>query len=140
LLVNHFLEQMNKAKKKKIRGMEREVLKALEEYDWPGNVRELENVIERMVILTEGDYITIEDLPEKIAAGHRKTGISKTEFPEEGVSLSQAVNEYERQLIISALERTGWVKNRAAKLLKMNRTTLVEKIKKQGIERPRMAN
>ena len=54
--------------------------------------------------------------------------------------MSQAVNEYERQLIISALERTGWVKNRAAKLLKMNRTTLVEKIKKQGIERPRMAN
>ena len=65
LLVNHFLEQMNKAKKKKIRGMEREVLKALEEYDWPGNVRELENVIERMVILTEGDYITIEDSPKK---------------------------------------------------------------------------
>ena len=140
LLVNHFLEQMNRAKKKKIRGIEKEVLRALEEYDWPGNVRELENVIERMVILSEGDYITVEDLPEKIAAGRKKASIGMTELPEEGISLSQAVNEYERQLIISALEKTGWVKNRAAKLLKMNRTTLVEKIKKQGIERPRMAN
>ncbi len=140
LLVNHFLEQMNKAKKKKIRGMEKEVLRALEEYDWPGNVRELENVIERMVILTDGDYITMDDLPEKIAAGHKSMEHSVTEIPEEGVSLSQAVNEYEKQLIISALERTGWVKNRAAKLLRMNRTTLVEKIKKQGIERPRLAN
>jgi len=140
LLVNHFLEQMNKAKNKKIRGMEKEVLEALEAYDWPGNVRELENVIERMVILADGEYITVSDLPEKIAAHRRRPDISVTELPEEGVSLSQAVNQYERQLIISALEKTGWVKNRAAKLLRMNRTTLVEKIKKQGIERPRVAS
>ena len=140
LLVNHFLEQMNKAKNKKIRGMEKEVLEALEAYDWPGNVRELENVIERMVILADGEYITVSDLPEKIAVHRRRPDISVTELPEEGVSLSQAVNQYERQLIISALEKTGWVKNRAAKLLRMNRTTLVEKIKKQGIERPRVAS
>ena len=60
--------------------------------------------------------------------------------PEEGLSLSNAVNEYEKQLIIDALERTGWVKNRAAKLLNMNRTTLVEKIKKQGIEKGHFVN
>ncbi|MBW1729635.1 MAG: sigma-54-dependent Fis family transcriptional regulator [Deltaproteobacteria bacterium] len=140
LLVNHFLEQMNRTKKKRIKGMEKDVLRALEEYDWPGNVRELENVIERMVILAEGEYITMEDLPEKIASHRDSERISIASIPEGGFSLSHAVNEYERQLIISALEKTGWVKNRAAKLLRMNRTTLVEKIKKQGIERPRLAS
>ena len=57
----------------------------------------------------------------------------------EGFSLSNAVSDYERHLIISALEKSDWVKNRAAKLLKMNRTTLVEKIKKQGIDKARKA-
>jgi DNA-binding NtrC family response regulator len=78
-------------------------------------------------------------MPEKIA---RKQSLDLEEeglIPEEGLSLSSAVNEYERQLILHALEKAGWVKNRAAKLLKMNRTTLVEKIKKQGIEKDRMA-
>jgi DNA-binding NtrC family response regulator len=115
-------------------------MKALETYDWPGNVRELENVIERMVILCENDYITLEDLPEKIIEKGMEAHTLQTIVPEEGFSLNHAVNAYEKQLILNALERTGWVKNRAAKLLKMNRTTLVEKIKKQGIERVSLTN
>ncbi len=140
LLVHHFLEQMNKAKKKKIRGISKEAMQILEAYDWPGNVRELENVIERMVILAESDYLTVEDLPERIARTRVSLKPEASVIPDEGVSLSHAVSEYEKKLIISALEKTGWVKNRAAKLLKMNRTTLVEKIKKQGIERPQYMN
>ncbi len=140
LLVHHFLEQMNKAKKKKIRGISKEAMEILEAYDWPGNVRELENVIERMVILAESDYLTVEDLPERIARTRVSLKPEASVIPDEGVSLSHAVSEYEKKLIISALEKTGWVKNRAAKLLKMNRTTLVEKIKKQGIERPHYMN
>ncbi len=140
LLIHHFLERMTKVKKKKIKGISKETVKAMEEYDWPGNVRELENVIERMVILSEGDYLTEEDLPEKIRKKGFSSDLTTMSIPDEGFSLSHAVNEYEKRLIITALEKTGWVKNRAAKLLKMNRTTLVEKIKKQGIEKSRYAN
>ena len=61
-------------------------------------------------------------------------------IPDEGFSLSNAMSEYERRLIINALEKADWVKNRAAKLLNMNRTTLVEKIKKQGIEKESLAS
>lgn len=140
LLVHHFLEGMAKFKKKKIKGISKDAMKTLINCEWPGNVRELENVIERMVILSEGDYLTMEDLPEKTADRELTDQMEKTLLPEDGFSFSHAVNEYERQLIINALEKSDWVKNRAAKLLNMNRTTLVEKIKKQGIERPRMAN
>ncbi|MBW1722064.1 MAG: sigma-54-dependent Fis family transcriptional regulator [Deltaproteobacteria bacterium] len=140
LLVHHFLEKTSKAKKKPIKGVSREVMNALTQYDWPGNVRELENIVERMVILSEGDTLTIDDLPEKISRKQAPNLAIQTSIPDEGFSLSHAINEYERQLIISALEKADWVKNRAAKLLNMNRTTLVEKIKKQGIERNRMAN
>ncbi len=140
LLVHHFLEVMTKAKNKKIKGVPKEVLNSLANYDWPGNVRELENIIERMVILSEGDQFTLEDLPEKIAERQPTVMEMQTGIPDEGFSLSLAMSEYERRLIINALEKADWVKNRAAKLLNMNRTTLVEKIKKQGIARESTVN
>jgi DNA-binding NtrC family response regulator len=140
LLVHHFLEMMSKAKKKRLRGISKDVMKALINYQWPGNVRELENIIERMVILSEGEYLTREDLPERVRQERTNEQTGQTFIPDEGFSLSNAVNDFERQLIINALEKADWVKNRAAKLLNMNRTTLVEKIKKQRIERPRMAS
>ncbi|MDD5207728.1 MAG: sigma-54 dependent transcriptional regulator [Desulfobacterales bacterium] len=138
LLVHHFLENTCKNKKKKIKGISKDVMRAFMGYDWPGNVRELENIIERMVILTEGISLTMDDVPEKIARKQVSEQPIKAVIPDEGISLSNAINEYERQLIITALEKAEWVKNRAAKLLNMNRTTLVEKIKKQGIDRVRM--
>jgi len=138
LLVHHFLEMTLKTKKKKTKGISRDVVNALVNYEWVGNVRELENIIERMVILAEDDYLTIEDLPERIRQTDSPEKMGQTLIPTEGLSLAHAVNEYERLLIIHALEKADWVKNRAAKLLNMNRTTLVEKIKKQRIERPSM--
>jgi transcriptional regulator with PAS, ATPase and Fis domain len=139
LLVHHFLDIMKRAKKKKIKGISKDAMKSLLNYDWPGNVRELENIVERMVILTEDDHLTLDDLPEKVAQTSSPDATIQTVIPDEGFSLSNAINEYEKQLIINALEKSDWVKNRAAKLLKMNRTTLVEKIKKQGIERQQIA-
>ncbi|MFC1825503.1 sigma-54-dependent transcriptional regulator [Thermodesulfobacteriota bacterium] len=136
LLVHHFMDNMTKSKKKKIKGITKDAMKALTNFTWAGNVRELENIIERMVILAEGEYITLEDLPEKIAQKYAPEAMDHP-IPDEGFSLSNAVNDYERHLIINALEKSDWVKNRAAKLLKMNRTTLVEKIKKQGIDKTR---
>ena len=140
LLIHHFMENISKSKKKKIKGMSKEIVKAFMEYDWPGNVRELENILERMIILAEDDELTLQDLPDKIIEKHHSEEDDlEPEIPEEGFSLNNAINEYERLLIVRALEKADWVKNRAAKILNMNRTTLVEKIKKQGIERPSRA-
>ncbi len=139
LLAKHFLKRYCQGKRKCVKGITDEALDILSRYDWPGNVRELENIIERMVILANGDTITKDDLPAQIvekaagAGGLASLSGSAMEFPEEGLSLSQAVSELEKRLILMALERTGGVKNRAAKLLKMNRTTLIEKMKKLGL-------
>lgn len=136
LLIHHFVEHMVKIRKKPINNVSKDVIKAFMGYEWPGNVRELENIIERMVILTDTNELTVQDLPDKILQKHRSESVGPSMIPDDGFSLSSAINEYERLLIIRALEKADWVKNRAAKLLNMNRTTLVEKIKKQGIEKP----
>jgi len=84
LLVNHFLNQFSKTKKKKIVGISKDVMERLMEYDWPGNVRELENIIERMVILTNYEMISLEDLPEKIQTLSKMHPPSSLEIPEVG--------------------------------------------------------
>jgi DNA-binding NtrC family response regulator len=134
LLAHHFLESFAKTKKSRIKSISAEAMAALRQYHWPGNVRELENLMERLVILTEGETIDLIDLPDEIAGSGKTKATTSLETHLEDGSLSDAVEEFERQLIIQALNRTGWVKNRAAKLLKMNRTTLVEKMKRQKIQ------
>jgi len=119
-----------------------DALKCLMSHSWPGNVRELENLIERLVILTSGTLVGTPDLPEKfnqyidlkkpvLAVSPELQDIA---IPEVGIDINAAVDKMERTLILKALEKTGWVKNRAAKLLGLNRTTLIEKMKKMGIE------
>jgi DNA-binding NtrC family response regulator len=111
-----------------------EALEFLMKYDWPGNIRELENMIERLCVLVEGDIIEVEDLPERV----RGDGLMEktiTPFPfENGVGFNEAVEKYQKDIILQALNQTNWVKAKAADLLKMNRTTLVEKIKKMRLE------
>ena len=75
LLVHHFINQFNKSKRKKIAGITDEVMQRFMEYDWPGNVRELENMIERVIILSSNEKITVQDLPEKLQS------ISEEEHP-----------------------------------------------------------
>ena len=137
LLAKHFLKKYCSGKKRCVEGITDEALDILTRYDWPGNVRELENIMERMVILANGKMITKDDLPfqivEKTVGASGRAISGDLEFPEDGLSLSQAVSELEKRLILMALERTDGVKNRAAKLLKMNRTTLIEKMKKLGL-------
>ncbi len=136
LLAHHFLNRFNKSKKRKIQGVDSEAMSRLMEYSWPGNVRELENIIERMVILTDNDVLTRKDLPEKFHNLPKGDSSRSMEIPEEGISLGTAVNDYERKLILEALNKTGWIKNKAAQLLNLNRTTLIEKIKRQNLQRP----
>ena len=139
LLIQHFLLKFCSGERTCIEGIEKDVIRCLTAYDWPGNVRELENIIERMVILADGPMITVRDIPNSIleSAGQLPLADSSmATLPEDGLSLSSAVGLLEKTLILQALDRTGWVKNQAAKLLKMNRTTLIEKMKKQNLMIP----
>jgi DNA-binding NtrC family response regulator len=136
LLAHYFLDQFNRRKKKKVRGIREDAMARLMQYEWPGNVRELENTIERVIILLDGDLVTPADLPDKFHEIPRVETAQTADIPESGISLDDAVNEFERNLILQALIKTGWVKNKAAQLLNLNRTTLIEKIKRQNLQPP----
>ena len=135
LLVNHFVHMYNEKNRHDITGISPEAMELLVNYDWPGNVRELENMIERIVILKGEGVVEPSDLPEKIVASNSRSLHSRIRIPENGISFNTAVTEFERELILQALNRTNWVKNKAAKLLNLNRTTLVEKMKKINLTR-----
>lgn len=111
-------------------------LQCLRTFDWPGNVRELENLVERVALLAESDEISESDLPSYMREARQDCEIIETpmEMPEDGLDFNTLVNQFEDRLIILALDKTGWNKKAAAKLLNLNRTTLVEKIKKKGLE------
>ena len=111
----------------------RRALEALEQHAWPGNVRELENLVERMVALTEGDVIHVEDLPPELCGQGVVSGDVCLELTESGMDMVAAISAIERGLITRALELSGGVKARAATLLGINRTTLVEKMKRMGM-------
>lgn len=111
-------------------GVTDQAMGMLQRYNWPGNVRELENVIERAVLLSKGDYITIEDLPANVLS---YTGGQKAEDYKK-VSLKSALIEPERRIIRAALEANNWNRQLTAESLKVNRTTLYKKMKKYGLE------
>lgn len=135
LLVDHFLRQHCQKKELSLKRISKSALGVLERYNWPGNVRELENVIERLVIMTEDGEIEVDDLPQRIRA-YQESGIKHLEIGEEGISLKDTLDDLEKRLILDALQKAGGVKNKAAKLLGLNRTTLIEKLKKKGIVCP----
>ncbi len=111
---------------------------ALLNYNWPGNIRELENLIERISVLVDEQLIQPHDLPEDITnVASCTSSVSVASIFNSGIGFNEAVDQYQKSLIQYALNETGWVKARAAGLLKMNRTTLVEKIKKMNIEQER---
>ncbi|MBU0681550.1 MAG: sigma-54 dependent transcriptional regulator [Proteobacteria bacterium] len=136
LLLEAFLKRFCVTKKRVITGVDDDALECLKRYQWPGNVRELENMVERMVILAAGEVITMEDLPPQLLNTPAPANSPTiAEIPETDFCLSEIVADYERKLIVRALQQTGWVKNRAAKLLKVNRTTLLEKMKRHGVDK-----
>jgi DNA-binding NtrC family response regulator len=140
LLVDFFLRKFNKEKRKYVKGFSPEAMDALLEYDWRGNVRELENLVERVVILANGDQIELEDIPESIKGRAGTDESFEATIPHKGgIPFDHAVEEYEKKLILQALSETNWVTTKAAKLLNMNRTTLIEKMKKKKLSRPAVA-
>lgn len=137
LLISFFLGRFASADGSNRVSFDDESLELLMTYDWPGNVRELENLIERLVILRGGNIVNARDLPAKIYR-HNPFATSLYdnifELPDEGVDLKTILSKIEDSLIHQALLRTKGNKNKASKLLTLNRTTLIEKMKKKNIE------
>jgi len=125
LLLDFFLKRFNDRHKKGLKGFTREARDLLIKYDYPGNVRELENVVERAVVLTRGEYISREDLPT----------LSEGEgFPAEG-HIKDVVESMEKKMIMEALVKSDWVQTRAASIIGISERMLRYKIKKYNISR-----
>ncbi len=133
-LISHFLEQFNQKNNRSVHEISEEVLDMLMSHSWPGNVRELKNMMERLVVLKGSGEISARDLPSEIKSTHKFEPSTAIEISDEGICLNSAVTEFEKALILQSLEKTKWVKNKAAKLLHLNRTTLVEKIKRHQLQ------
>lgn len=136
LLCNYFIEKHADRFGRNPIKISEDALKIFIEYNWPGNVREMENTIERLLVLKDDDVVTPYDLSE------RMTGRRIPEIPDieddinpfiGGIDLNAAVEEYEKRLIMHALELNNKVKSQAAKYLNVNRTTLIEKMKRLGL-------
>jgi len=139
LLVHHFLDLARQERGSRVQGVTDEAMQRLMDYHWPGNVRELENLTERLTVLVgEGD-IELDDLPSQVRA-EPTTQSWAPRVPSSGLDFNAVVGRFETELIEQALDHTHWNKNRAAGLLGLNRTTLIEKIKKRRITPPEDAD
>jgi len=134
LMVAHFLDEFNAKNNKAIQGISDSAMEIMTDYSWPGNVRELKNVIERIVVLKETGQISPHDLSHLTRGKKTLLSPRKIEISDSGICLNTALTELEKALILQSLEKTRWVKNKAAKLLRLNRTTLVEKIKRHHLD------
>ena len=138
LLLQHFITKCNQKDEHAVEGFDDESLKMLMSYDWPGNIRELENAVERAVVLRPRGLISASELPQNIL--NSISPISEVTLDAEDISAIQeigqqisfrdAVKRYEKKIIDHALETSGGNRNKAARMLGINRTTLVEKMKK----------
>jgi sigma-54 dependent transcriptional regulator, flagellar regulatory protein len=136
-LLSHFLEEFAQKNHKPVMKVAPEALQLMAKHPWRGNVRELRNLVERIVVLKDGETLVPEDLPPKMRILEGvDSDLAEAVTADEGISFHTAVSEFEKNLILNALEKTSWVKNRAADLLKIKRTTLVEKIKRYSLEKP----
>jgi DNA-binding NtrC family response regulator len=146
LLLDKFVQIFNRTRGGRPLVFSAEAKSALLEYQWPGNVRELENLVQRLVVLSGGTTITLHDLPPKYVANSTPslppaaTGDTSwppmIEFGEEGVDFDGLIRDLETRLILQALSLSGGNKKEAARLLNLNRTTLLQKIKKKGLLLP----
>ncbi len=134
LLSRYFLDALSTRKNKIISSIAADAMEALDEYAWPGNVREMVNIMERLIVLNETGTITLDDLPSTITKNKADIFQSPAAtLPSDGLDFNLAVDDFERRLIKSALNRAEGVKKKAADYLNLNRTTLIEKMKRKGL-------
>ena len=127
LLTRHFLKKYADENKKAIKNIDSQYMRYLMDYSWPGNIRELENAIHRSVILSTGDIITPDLLPEEVLPG--------LNGEKERSDFSQRVNTFKREIILNALQKHEWVQKEAAEELGIKATTLSELIKRLDIRK-----
>jgi DNA-binding NtrC family response regulator len=132
LLVKHFLEKFAAGRQMQVT---QGAMRALMAYHWPGNVRQLENTVERAVALSAGrKELDVADLPPEMQAAPQQLAPPMMDFPDDGLDMPAYLFSIERDLIQRSLQRTGGNRNKAAELLRIKRTTLVEKLKRMGSE------
>ena len=129
-LARTFVDQYNAEFGKKVREISPEAMELLEKHPWPGNVRELKNVVERAVLLTEDDVLTVGSLPPEVRGERSGDSDLLPEFGPEGVDME----ELERQLLIEALNRSGGNRTEAGRLLGLSRHQIRNRLKKYGVE------
>lgn len=131
LLAKHFVNKFNLAFNKKVLGFSEKALEALRRYRWPGNIRELENLVERIVVLSPNDdIIDLKNIPLDILI-HSGQDIEEMDSQKRG--LFGIRGAFERRIIVNVLETTQWNQTEAARILKINRNTLLQKAKQLGI-------
>jgi two-component system, NtrC family, response regulator AtoC len=131
LLAEYFIKKYSDFSGYRVKGIRKKALSLLETYDYPGNIRELENIIQRMLVLSGKEMLEEEDVPYELKQGNREQGTGNRKRTE---TLEDRVDGYEKNLILEALKETGGNKMKAAEVLKVNRATLMSKIKKYGID------
>lgn len=130
-LVRHFIEKHGKTMEKKITGVSNDAMNLLMSYHWPGNVRQLEAVIERAVILTEGDRIETDALSPEVRNKPYQIGKIAFDIPDDGIYFE----ELEKEILLKAMRKSNWVIAKAATLLGMSYRTLQYRLDKFGIKK-----
>jgi len=128
-LVSYFLQKYAKEYGRKVSGVDPAALRAFAEYPWPGNIRELAAVMERTVLMSEGETITLGDVRGELRGSAPSTGPLAVELPDEGIDFE----ELEKDLLAKALAKSGGMATRAAKLLGMNYKAFLYRLEKHGI-------
>lgn len=133
LLVNHFIQKHAKLLGVQSKPFTTDALRRLQGFHWPGNVRQLENVVEACLALSSGsDPVSVDELPAEIL-GLQDAAPRHAEIMHDPIALDEALASYERRLIQQAMEAAQGVKAKAAQLLKIKRTTLIEKMKRMNL-------
>ncbi|MEM6472894.1 MAG: sigma-54 dependent transcriptional regulator [Planctomycetota bacterium] len=153
LLVDHFLHEAAQTCGRELSGFDQHAMALLQAYQWPGNVRQLENVVERAVLLARGNELSAEDLPPEIlgrvadpmastlpelAEGTSVSPYAMTPASYQGKTLREALEAPEREIILQSLRQNNWNRAATADALDINRTTLYKKMKKLGLDDPRL--
>jgi DNA-binding NtrC family response regulator len=130
LLVEHFIATANARHQRHVESVSPEALQQMLAYGWPGNIRELAHCVERMVVLRRAGRLEVGDLPPNVRQVTGTPTSAAKQLPAEGIDLNTQVAAFEQSMIAQALSRTGGNRTAAAALLGLNRTTLVEKLKR----------
>jgi len=135
LLVSHFVKKFCIEQQQPLKQVSHAAMKQLAVFDWPGNVRQVENAVEMAVALSgDRQFLDLADFPIVGDTGTDGLDLHRIDIPEEGLDFNTVVSDLERRLILRSLEATGGNKKKAASLLRLKRTTFVEKLKRMGME------